>query len=162
MTRSAPPARLRLRDFEPADVGELVPMWRQSFEHGVGVIDPNPIARQVAYFHEQVLPTHAVRVALVGDRLVGFCASNAEWVSQLHVRVEYIGQGIGARLLDEAKQRSAGSLWLYTFARNANARRFYERHGFVAVAFGFEPTWQLDDVKYRWVAMSSAPRAPTP
>ena len=27
-------------------------------------------------------------------------------------------------------------LRLYTFARNAGARRFYERHGFVAVAFG--------------------------
>ena len=27
-------------------------------------------------------------------------------------------------------------LRLYTFARNEGARRFYERHGFVAVAFG--------------------------
>jgi len=27
-------------------------------------------------------------------------------------------------------------LRLYTFARNAGARRFYERHRFVAVAFG--------------------------
>jgi ribosomal protein S18 acetylase RimI-like enzyme len=148
--------RLHIRGFEPDDLRELVPMWRQSFEHGVGIVDPNPIAAQVAYFHEQVLPTHAVRVALDGDRLVGFCASNAEWVSQLHVRVEYIGQGIGSRLLDVAKQHSAGGLWLYTFARNTNARRFYERRGVVAVAFGFEPVWQLDDVKYRWVDSTQA------
>jgi RimJ/RimL family protein N-acetyltransferase len=45
---------------------------------------------------------------------------------------------------------SAGSLWLYTFARNERARRFYERNGFVAVAFGYEPFWQLDDVRYEW------------
>lgn len=144
-------AGLHIRDFAPDDLHELVPMWRQSFEHGVGVIDPHPLDAQVAYFHEQVLPTHAVRVALDGDRLVGFCASNAEWVAQLHVRVEFIGRGIGSRLLDVAKLHSAGSLWLYTFARNTNARRFYERRGFVAVMHGFEPTWQLDDVKYRWV-----------
>ena len=148
---------LRIRAFEPGDIAELVPMWRQSFEHGVGVVDPNPIEAQVAYFHDKVLPGHTVRVALDGVKLVGFMASNAEWVTQLHVRVAYIGQGIGSRLLDLAKRGSAGSLWLYTFAQNSNARRFYERHGFVAVEHGFEPTWQLDDVKYRWVKSAQAP-----
>lgn len=143
---------LRLRPFEPGDVHELVPMWRQSFEHGVGVVDPHSLDEQVAYFHAQVLPAHAVRVAVAGDRLVGFCASNAESVAQLYVRVEAIGQGIGTRLLDAAKRASSGSLWLYTFARNTQARRFYEHHGFVAVAHGFEAHWQLDDVKYHWAA----------
>ena len=41
-------------------------------------------------------------------------------------------------------------LSLYTFVRNVRACRFYERHGFVVVARGFEPTWQLEDVKYHW------------
>jgi len=149
---------LHLRDFEPADVHSLVPMWRQSFEHGVGIVDPHSIDEQAAYFHTQVLPAHAVRVAVAGDRLVGFCASNAESVAQLYVRVEAIGQGIGTRLLDAAKRASSGSLWLYTFARNTQARRFYEHHGFVAVAQGFEPHWQLEDVKYRWAAVPG----PTP
>jgi RimJ/RimL family protein N-acetyltransferase len=45
---------------------------------------------------------------------------------------------------------SVGSLWLYTFARNERARRFYERNGFAAVAFGYEPFWQLEDVRYEW------------
>ena len=40
-------------------------------------------------------------------------------------------------------ERSTGSLTLYTFARNRIACEFYERHGFVAVAHGFEPMWQL-------------------
>ena len=143
--------RLRIRDFEPGDVHGLMPMWRQSFEHGVGVIDTHTIDEQTAYFVETVLPAHAVRVALDDGRPVGFCASNPEWVAQLYVRVGHIGQGIGSRLLDLAKSEATGGLWLYTFARNTNARRFYERRGFVAVAHGFEATWQLDDVKYRWV-----------
>ncbi len=43
-----------------------------------------------------------------------------------------------------------GSLWLYTITRNERAQRFYEGRGFVAVALGFEPIWQLDDVRYEW------------
>ncbi len=128
----------------------LVPMWRESFEHGLGIVDPNPIATQRAYLIERVLPEHDVTVALEDERIVGFVASNAVSVSQLFVRVGCHGQGIGRELLRQAMAASAGSLWLYTFARNTRARQFYERNGFVAAAFGFEPTWQLDDVRYEW------------
>ena len=128
----------------------LVPMWRESFEYGVGIVDPHPIARQRAHLIERVLPEHEVTVALEGERIVGFVAANAESVSQLFVRVGCHGRGIGSELLRRAMAASAGALWLYTFARNAQARRFYEARGFTAVAFGFEPTWQLDDVRYEW------------
>lgn len=53
-----------------------------------------------------------------------------------------------------AKSGSHGHLCLYTFARNARARAFYEKHGFRAVAHGFEPTWHLDDVRYEWTRPS--------
>jgi ribosomal protein S18 acetylase RimI-like enzyme len=91
-----------------------------------------------------------VTVALEGERIAGFLAANAESVSQLHVRVGCHGRGIGRELLHRAMAASVGSLWLYTFARNERARRFYERNGFAAVAFGYEPFWQLEDVRYEW------------
>ena len=34
--------------------------------------------------------------------------------------------------------------------RNSGAPAFYERNGFRPVAFGFEPEWGLDDVRYEW------------
>lgn len=142
--------KLRYEPFEIAMADALVPMWRESFEYGVGIVDPNPIADQRAHLTERVLPEHAVTVALEGERIVGFVAANAESVSQLFVRVGCHGRGIGSELLRRAMAASADALWLYTFARNAQARRFYEARGFVAVAFGFEPTWQLDDVRYEW------------
>jgi hypothetical protein len=55
-------------------------------------------------------------------------------------------------LLDWAKRHSGGTLWLYTFARNARACAFCESQGFAAVARGFEPNWQLADVRYEWRA----------
>ena len=91
-----------------------------------------------------------MRVVKLAEAIVGFLAANAESVAQLHVRVDNIGQGIGSRLIRLAQVESSGSLWLFTFAKNLRACRFYEHHGFVAVAHGFETMWQLEDVKYQW------------
>ena len=144
-----------LVDFDSARTNEVVQMWRESFEFGVGIIDPHPIAAQREFFVESIVPVNSVRLALSGERLVGFIAATKESIAQLHVRTGHHRVGIGSRLLDWAKDQSGGTLWLYTFARNSGARAFYERHGFNIVARGFEPTWQLEDIKYQWVARLS-------
>ena len=136
--------------YRPEMLQPLVDLWRESFEHGVGVVDPHPIGEQRQYFVEHVAVRCEVSVVLRDAAIVGFVAADAASINQLYVRVGCLRQGIGSRLVELAKSRSSGSLWLFTFARNAVARRFYERHGFVAIAHGFEPTWRLEDVKYRW------------
>jgi GNAT superfamily N-acetyltransferase len=139
-----------ISDFDPADTSALVRIWRASFEHGVGITDFHSIEEQIAYLRERLVPAYRLRIARQGNSLVGFLASNPESVAQLYVRVESIGQGIGTLLLNIAKSESSGSLWLFTFQQNTRACRFYEHNGFVAVARGFEPMWQLPDVKYHW------------
>ena len=141
---------LAIDDFRAADVDALIRMWRESFEFGLGITDPHPLEDQVAYFASEVRPNNRVRVARDSQRIVGFVAANAESVAQLYVRVGHHRRGIGAQLLDVAKSDSAGTLWLFTFARNAGACAFYERQGFRVVQRGFEPTWQLEDVKFAW------------
>jgi len=141
-----------LAEYRDACLDELVPMWRASFEAGVGVKDPHPLAEQRHYFLAEVVPRNAVRLAILDAALVGFVAASRESVAQLYVRVGFQRIGIGSKLLEWAKAQSAGSLWLFTFARNLGACSFYERNGFVAVARGFEPMWQLNDVKYHWSA----------
>jgi len=140
-----------LVEYDARRIDELVPMWRASFEAGVGIVDPHPLSEQRDAFLTKVLQCNQVRLALVDDELVGFIAASVDSVAQLYVRVGFQRRGIGKQLLDWAKAQSSGSVWLYTFARNLGACRFYERNGFVAIARGFEPTWQLDDVKYRWI-----------
>jgi len=141
---------MRFEPFDPADALTLVRMWRASFEFGVGIKDPHPIEEQVAFLFEQLVPDNRLVVATAGETIVGFCASNPQSVAALSVRVENIGQGIGTKLLRRSQAESSGRLWLYTFAQNRRARRFYEHHGFVAAAYGFENMWQLEDIRYEW------------
>ena len=148
--RTAPGDVVRIADFQPQYTRRIVELWRRSFEHGVGITDPHPLDDQLAYFETTVLPANAVRVAFLGPDPVGFLASTPESVSHLYVAVPCIGRGIGTRLLDLAKAESSGSLWLHTFAQNAVARAFYERHGFVDAGHGFENMWKLEDVRYVW------------
>ena len=142
---------LRVTDYDPVHAEPLVRMWRASFEHGLGIVDHHPLDAQLAYLRDTLVPTHRVRLAWRESALVGFLAHTHESIAQLYVRVEDIGQGIGTHLLNLAESESSGRLRLYTFPRNARACRFYERHGFVEVARGFEPMWQLPDVRYEWV-----------
>lgn len=144
-----------LSPFDESHTKALITLWRESFEHGVGVTDPHPIEEQLRYFQTAVLPVHTVCVATNGNELVGFVAANRESVGQLYVRVSHLRMGIGTMLLSWAKAQSAGTLWLYTFARNTHALAFYHKHGFREVARGFEPEWQLEDVKLEWTGDSN-------
>lgn len=141
---------LQLRDYSSDCLEALIPLWRASFEAGVGIIDPHPIEEQRAYFLAEVLPQHAVQLAWWEDQLAGFVAASPQRVAQLYVAVGLQGRGIGRSLLDWVKAQSAGSLDLYTFACNGGACAFYERQGFVAAERGFERHWQLEDVRYEW------------
>jgi ribosomal protein S18 acetylase RimI-like enzyme len=144
--------QIRIVDFTDELAEELVLMWRESFEAGVGVVDPHPIEEQRAYLMKEIVPNNTVRVALLDGAIAGFVASNRQSISQLYVRRGFQRRGLGTRLLEGAKERSNGRLSLYTFARNASARAFYESHGFRLVARGFEAEWELEDLKYEWTA----------
>jgi ribosomal protein S18 acetylase RimI-like enzyme len=125
-------------------------MWRASFEFGVGIKDHHPIEEQLAFLHEQLVPSNTICVAKQAELIVGFCAFTTQSIAALYVRVESVAQGIGSQLLRLAQEQSSGNLWLYTFAQNHRARRFYGRNGFVEVAHGFENMWQLEDVRCEW------------
>jgi ribosomal protein S18 acetylase RimI-like enzyme len=63
-----------------------------------------------------------------------------------------VGQGIGKLLLEGALAHLQLPVRLYTFQANTGARRFYERHGFVAIEFsdGQGNEEKCPDVLYEW------------
>jgi len=110
-------------------------------------------AEDRTYFREHVFTSCEVWVAATAtDReIVGFIAFQNGSIEQLYVMPTHQGRGIGAALLGIAKS-AAPRLQLWTFQRNEPARRFYERHGFVAAheTDGSANEEREPDVLYRW------------
>jgi putative acetyltransferase len=101
-----------------------------------GLPHPHTVDEDRAWMRDN-LARCSVWLAVDGDRIVGVATRDGGWVRQLYVASERTGRGVGQRLLDallrEAAAESIATLGLWTFQRNAGARRFYERNGFVAV-----------------------------
>jgi ribosomal protein S18 acetylase RimI-like enzyme len=83
-----------------------------------------------------LVPTGGVTVAIVDGRVMGTMATErigeVSWITQMAVDPSLVGQGLGSALMTHAMRTLAPRLRLYTFQANVGARRFYERHGFVA------------------------------
>ena len=72
--------------------------------------------------------------------VVGFIAvaqrNEGAWIEQLYVHPNHIRRDVGSTLLYLALARLKGPVHLYTFEANKGARKFFERYGFTAIAFG--------------------------
>lgn len=99
----------------------------------------HPDAEVRQWTRDVLLPTHQVTMATEGDRAVGVlaCSRRGEhsWIDQLALDPTVVGRGIGSRLLAHALETMPLPVRLYTFQANMPARRFYERHGFLAIEF---------------------------
>ena len=149
MTTGAPPRRAA-----PEESDAIADLWLRSRKasfpaNPLPVHDDDDVRN---YFATVVMPTMEVWV-IDGDvsGIVALMALQSGWVEHLHVDPELTGLGLGSRLIETAKQRSRGDLDLWTFQSNAGARRFYERHGFAAVAMTDSDNEEGEpDVHYRW------------
>lgn len=101
---------------------------------------PHPPAAQRAWVGERLLPSGGVTLAEQGGELCGVLAvaqaDGVSWIEQLYLKPGCTGRGVGLALLRHALGSCPPPLRLYTFQANAGARRFYERAGFRAIAFG--------------------------
>lgn len=104
-----------------------------------------------AYFRSVVFEECEVWGTFDGPALTSFIAFREGWVDQLYVRPAHQGRGLGSALLEIARERHP-ELNLWTFQRNAIARRFYERQGFVAVELtdGARNEEREPDIRYTW------------
>ncbi len=135
----------------PGIVDVWLTSWRATFDFPPGA--PDDQVR--TWLTTELVPNHETWVAAdpaSDGRVVALMALSDTMVEQLYVAPEWIGRGLGGRLLAFAKERRPDGLDLFCFQVNAFARRFYERRGFEPVAFsdGSRNMEHQPDVLYRW------------
>jgi GNAT superfamily N-acetyltransferase len=103
------------------------------------------------YFRRVIQVKNDLWVAEIDERPAAFMAIAGDFVDQLFVAPELQRRGLGAALLAHARGLSPVGLRLFTFQVNADARAFYEKHGFVVARLGVSPPPESEpDVEYHW------------
>jgi ribosomal protein S18 acetylase RimI-like enzyme len=146
-------ATFKIIPYESKFAVATVKMRRKSKELALKKRDKHSDEEDLDFFENYLSVNYTVLLALESnqDEVVGILAFQNEEISQLYIHPDFQGQGIGSKLLNIAKDKSSGKLWLFTFEVNLKAQRFYEKHGFRIIGRGFENEENLPDIKYEWV-----------
>lgn len=142
-----------LRPAEPDDAAAIAEVWLRSFGAALPTVRRAHSDEEVrSWIREVLLPGHEVWVADADGAVVGMLALSEGWLDQLYLDPVWRGKGIGDRFLALARRRQPSGLQLWTFQVNEPARRFYERHGFVAAEWtdGASNEEREPDVRYVW------------
>jgi GNAT superfamily N-acetyltransferase len=144
-----------------ADARAAADLWLRARKASVGVIPETVHSDEDvrAWFASHVVRDTELWVAEErASALVGILVLDGPWVDQLYVEPTMTGRGIGAHLLKLAKRERPDGLRLRTFASNAGAQRFYERHGFVETrrTDGRDNEEGAPDILYVWGGESVA------
>ena len=140
-----------LRRLGLEDMVQVAVVMRQSFDERLpwlaGIHTPGEDRR---FFQNHVYGSCEIWGA-DDDEIVGFIAFREGWLDQLYALPAHQKRGVGTALLGVAKAASP-KLQLWTFQKNLSARRFYEKHGFVAVqeTDGRDNEEREPDVLYQW------------
>ncbi|MBZ9638742.1 GNAT family N-acetyltransferase, partial [Streptomyces sp. PSKA30] len=104
-----------LRRAEAADARPAADVWLRSFAAALPtVIRPRTDDEVRAYFREVVVPLRETWVAESADGVVGVMVLAGAELSQLYLRPDWRGRGIGDRFVALAKERSPQGLTLWT------------------------------------------------
>ncbi len=106
-------------------------------------------------FMQKVIDTQDVLVTETNGDVQGFIARDQTEIGQFYLAPGARGQGAGTAMMAEMKTRS-DQLWLWCFQANTEARRFYDRQGFVMdhMTDGVGNEENLPDIRYVWRAKS--------
>lgn len=123
-----------LRRGTEADARAAADLWLRARKAAIDVIPP-PVHHDDevrAWFATHVVADAELWIAEdPPGALAGILVLDGPWLEQLYVEPTMTRRGIGASLVRLAKRERPEGLRLWTFASNAGAQRFYQRHGFV-------------------------------
>jgi ribosomal protein S18 acetylase RimI-like enzyme len=139
---------------DAAPVAEIYLASRKTYLSFAPLAHPDEGVR--GWIRDQLIPGGDVTVAEKAGEVIGIMAlsqgDGTGWIDQLYLATTEVGQGLGARFVERAKQDLGSPIRLYTFQQNKGARRFYERLGFEVLEYsdGSRNEEGCPDILYEW------------
>lgn len=146
--------RTRIRRAVEADTAAIAHVHLTSRSVTMPYLPPQKRGHEevTRWFRDVVLKRCRIWVAVRDAEVVGYAALDGDVLEHLYLRPEFRRLGIGTLLLDEVRRHSPDGVSLHVFQQNADARAFYERHGFTVfdTTDGERNMEHLPDMTLRW------------
>jgi putative acetyltransferase len=142
-----------IRPLSADHFSDTIEMWVAAWREAYPQIDFDArrawIAEHIATLQGE--GAHAA-VAVADGAIAGFLLVDpaTNYLDQIVVAAHRRGDGIGDRLMSEARRLSPGRLELHVNQDNTRAIRFYERHGFTRVGAGANALSGRPTFRMRW------------
>lgn len=132
--------QIQLRAAQIEDTDTVLHILSSSRMHYLPyAVSPHSLESQRRWVSNTLVPTNNVTIACLDNEDLGVIAASSSeqlaWINQLYISPGHTGRGLGSELLKFALGNLPRPVRLWVFQENKNARRFYEHHGFVAIAF---------------------------
>jgi ribosomal protein S18 acetylase RimI-like enzyme len=145
--------KVRIRPARPRDAHTVAEVFIASFDTLTFLPKLHTNEETIDFIANKVMPDQEVLVAEEDGTIVGFLAmAHGDILEHLYVHPDSQGRGVGAALLERAKERMPGGFSLWVFQQNLQARRFYERHGLSLIerTEGDGNEERMPDARYAW------------
>ncbi|MBD2776581.1 GNAT family N-acetyltransferase [Iningainema tapete] len=144
---------LTIRHYIDDDLDEVVALWYRIWTNTFPTLKhPQPFDEWKKRFQNDIAKLGSVWVAETQDRIVGFVVLMVaeKKLAQIFVDVDAQRMGVGTALLNKAKTICSDGLSLTTLQHNLHARKFYEKHGFIAGCLGVNLINKQPNIEYTW------------
>ncbi|MBF8224297.1 N-acetyltransferase [Halomonas sp. 328] len=119
-----------IRAFQDTDIDQVLAIWLSASIQAHDFVPEAFWASQVEAMRDVYLPAAETWVFEAQGQVSGFYCLVETTLAAIFVSPEHQGRGIGAALIEDAKQRR-DDLMLTVYKANRPSVAFYQKHGFV-------------------------------
>lgn len=137
-----------IRPFKTTDLDTVMHIWLSS---NTDAHDYIPETYWISNYDsvKEAIPNADLYIFEENNQIYGFLGVIDGYIAGLFIRKELRSQGIGHKLLSEAKTHYS-KLSLNVYSRNTKAIRFYEREGFNAVSISIDDNTGEEEMFMEW------------
>lgn len=121
-----------IRECRTVDIGQILEIWLSASIKAHNFIEPDFWESKVNDMRDVYIPASETFIFESEGKVNGFYSLYGDNLAAIFVAPELQGNGIGAALLDDAKNRRK-NLRLTVYKENIPSINFYEKQGFIGI-----------------------------